>query len=299
MRVSEVIVLDMERRFLDYVHPAFARRLIKDQAALVYSRDPFVIQVKNKDSLLIKKDNPNMISNFTEYFKTEKDVYVQNVSNCQVSVNFEVGPGHSESYLFTNSKDPVNLTRAIPYQAIKNSMDLRKMLNRVPAALKLLEEEDFNTYYRKQVVTHGLNSVDEALAQAEARRIAAQNHTPLTDAVEAARETETEKKASVIIAEADAINSRVLHLCLQVHPSVPDQSKMSAQQLLSELDSLNDMRITDWEYIQSHGFYKSVKNLAKKMVAELATSEVEEDEEPVVAPKKPAKKSKVTPASAE
>ncbi len=293
MRVSEVIVLDMERRFLDYVHPAFARRLIKDQAALVYSRDPFVIQVKSKDSLLIKKDNPNMISNFTEYFKAEKDVYVQNVSNCQVSVNFEVGPGHSESYLFTNSKDPVNLTRTIPYQAIKNSMDLRKMLNRVPAALKLLEEEDFNAYYKRQAVTHGLTSVDEALAQAEARRIAAQNHVPLTDAVEEDRSEKAEKKASVIIAEADAINSRVLHLCLQVHPSVPDQSKMSAQQLLSELDSINDMRITDWEYVQSHGFYKSVKNLAKKMVAELATSDMEDE-----APKKPAKKAKVTSANA-
>ncbi len=295
MRTLEVIVLDSDRQFVDYVHPAFARKLIKEQAASVYSRDPFVIQVKNKDSLLIKKDSTIMISNFTEYFKTEKDVYVQYVSTCQVSVSFEVGPGHSESYLFTNSRDPVNLTRQIPYQAIKNSMDLRKMLNRVPPALKLLEESDFNTYYKKAAVTNGLTSVEEAMEKAEARRAAAANHTPLSDAIaeEKAKEEDIKPK-QVVVAEQDEINARVLHLCLQVHPSVPDQSKMSAQQLLSELDGLGQLTLSDWEYIQSHGFYKSVKNQAKKMVAQLVSSEGE-----VEAPKKAPKKAKVAATSAE
>ncbi len=294
MRTLEVIVLDPEKRFVDYVHPAFARKLIKDQLASVYSREPFVIQLKSKGSLLIKKDSANMITNFTEYFKVEKDVYVQNVSNCQVSVTFEVGPGHSESYLFTNSKDPVNLTRTIPYSAIKSSMDLRKMLNRVPPALKLLNDDDFQAYYKKQAVSGGLASVDEAMEKAEARRTSAQNHTPLSDAIAEEKAKEEDKKAPVILSEQEEINARVLHLCLQVHPSVPDQSKMSAQQLLSELDGLGSLALTDWEYIQSHGFYKSVKNQAKKMVAQLATAEL--DEEPV---KKPAKKGKAAQASAE
>lgn len=235
-----------------------------------------------------------MISNFTEYFKTEKDVYVQNVSNCQVSVSFEVGPGHSESYLFTNSRDPVNLTRQIPYQAIKNSMDLRKMLNRVPPALKLMDEPDFNAYYKKAATSNGL-SVEEAMVQAESRRAQAANHTPLSDAIaeEKAKE-ENVKPKQIVVAEQDEINSRVLHLCLQVHPSVPDQSKMSAQQLLAELDGLGRLTLSDWEYIQSHGFYKSVKNQAKKMVAQLISSDGEEE-----APKKPVKKAKVAAAPAE
>lgn len=302
MRVADVVALDMNKQFLSYVHPAFARKLIKEQLASVYSRDPFVIQVKNKDSLLAKRDNINMsqIINFTEYFRAERDVYIQNISNCQVSVNFEVGPGHSESYLFTNSKDPVNLTRAIPYAAIKNSMDFRKMLNRVPPALKLMDDTEFNGYYKKQAVSNGLDSVEEAMNKAEAKRASAQNHTPLSDAIAAEKEQDEKdegvntKKAALMIAEADEINSRVLHLCLQVHPSVPDQSKMSAQQLLADLDGITGLRLSDWEYVQSHGFYKSVKNLAKKMVAELAAADVDDD----APPKKVFKANKVTQKTA-
>lgn len=45
MREREVIVLDATRQFVRNVHPAIARRLIKDGAARVYSRDPFMIQI--------------------------------------------------------------------------------------------------------------------------------------------------------------------------------------------------------------------------------------------------------------
>ena len=43
-----MIVLDKERCFIDYVHPAVARRLIKDKLAMIYSKDPFVIQMVSK-----------------------------------------------------------------------------------------------------------------------------------------------------------------------------------------------------------------------------------------------------------
>lgn len=295
MRALEVIVLDAERQFVDYVHPAFARKLLREQAASVYSKEPFVIQVKNRSSLSVKKDNTIMVTNFTEYFKAEKDVYVQNVSNCQVSVSFEVGPGHSESFLFTNSKDPVNLTRFIPFHAIKGSMDLRKMLNRVPPALKLLENTDFEQYYKKQATTAG-TSLEQAIDKAEARRASAQNHTPLPEAEASPAVPESNAaKESPIVNEQDEINARVLHLCLQVHPSVPDQSKMSAQTLLAELDGLEQLTMLDWEYVQSHGFYKSVKNQAKKKISELAVS-LSDDDAPA---KKPAKKAKATVSAAE
>lgn len=296
MRALEVIVLDAERQFVDYVHPAFARKLLKEQAASVYSKEPFVIQVKDRASLSPKKDSKIMITNFTEYFKAEKDVYVQNVSNCQVSVSFEVGPGHSESFLFTNSKDPVNLTRFIPFHAIKGSMDLRKMLNRVPPALKLMENTDFEGYYKKQATTAG-TSLEQAIDKAEARRASAQNHTPLPEAEASPVVESNAAKESPVVSEQDEINARVLHLCLQVHPSVPDQSKMSAQTLLAELDGLESLTMLDWEYVQSHGFYKSVKNQAKKKISELAADMGADDDVP--APKKPAKKAKATVAAAE
>ena len=80
------------------------------------------------------------VINFTDFFREPRSIYVCNISNCQVSVTFDIGQGHTESFLFPNSKDPLDLTRFIPFDAIKNSMDLRRMLNRSPPALRLLTE---------------------------------------------------------------------------------------------------------------------------------------------------------------
>lgn len=45
MREKEVVVLDQERRFLRYIHPAVARRLLTEGQAVVHTREPFTIQL--------------------------------------------------------------------------------------------------------------------------------------------------------------------------------------------------------------------------------------------------------------
>lgn len=248
------------------------------------------------------------IKNYTEYFKEEKDVLVMNCSNCQVSVTFDVG-GRSENYLFTNSKDPVNLTRWIPFAAIKASMDFRKMLNRVPAALRLLDENEYKMYYERQAQQYGLNSADDAMDRAEQKRIAAQNHQPLPDAPDPIKLHEVvqdgqhlgEKKIVrpiETVSVDEEINPRIQNLCLQVHTSIPEAQKMTAAQMLSELDTISGLTLVDYEYIQSHGYYKSIKNLARKKIAELAASSDEVDDTvPAPAPKKSIKKK--TPATSQ
>lgn len=227
------------------------------------------------------------VNNFTEYFKEERDIYVQNVSNCQVSVMFNIAPGHTESYLFTNSKDPVNLTRYIPFAAVKQSMDLRKMLNRSPPALRLLTEEENLAHYQRMASTHGLKSVDDAIEMAEERRLAIQNKLPLDNAPDPVKLHEVVEddmhlggkkvvKSLDVASEEEQINARVLNLCLQVHPKLDDQQKITAQQFMAELDSIDDLKLDDWAYIQSHGYYKSVKTLAKKKIADSISSESEE-----------------------
>jgi len=222
----------------------------------------------------------SQITNFTKFFEKDTDIYVSNISGCQVSVSFEVGPGHSEGYLFPNSKDPVNLTRHIPFSAIKQSIDLRKMINRSPPALRLMTEDEYTAYFANKAKSNDM-SVDEALELAEARRVAAQNHVPLPDAVAPKKNSEIDLEPGTSteitnVSEVDVINPRVLHLCLQVHPSVPDQSKMTAQAILAELDILEGLNMQDWDYITSHGYYKSVAKLGKKKVAELAAAAVVE-----------------------
>jgi hypothetical protein len=234
------------------------------------------------------------VVNFTDYFRDERDVFIANCSHCQVSVSFDIG-GHTDSFLFPNSPDPINLTRFIPFAAIKGSMDLRRMLNRSPPALKLLTEDEHNAYYERQAQSQGFKDSSTAMDHAEAKRMAVQNHMPLPDAPDPIKLHEVvedgqhfgEKKvvrSTEQVSEADEINPRVLNLCLQVHPQVPEQQKMSAVQMLSEIESIPGLKIADYVYLQSFGYYKSIKKLAAKKVAELSMMDDGEDDvpEPVV-----------------
>jgi hypothetical protein len=232
-----------------------------------------------------------MSVDFLNYFKEEKPVFVQNLSNCQVSVTFDLGSGRVESVLFPNVKDPIDLTQQIPFQAIKNSIDFRKMLNRKPLTLRLLTDEEYQAHYNRLAKNHGI-SFDQALEKADDRRRSIQTHQKLKDAptkhLKVSDKHDDGEGEDGIETEQDVINPKVLHLCLQVHPSVPDQQKLSAQTMLGELDVLGDLTPADWMYVQTNGYYKSVKNLAKKQLAHL----VEETE--VVEKPAPVKKAKKT-----
>lgn len=227
------------------------------------------------------------VVNYTEFFKSERDIYVQNVSNCQVSVMFEVGPGHTESYLFINSPDPINLTQKIPFAAIKASMDFRKMLNRQPVTLKLLTEDQFREHYSRAAQRKGLATAEEAMEAAERTRVEIQNHV-LDKPAELLKERgEGVSKEEIQAEEDDKITPRVLNLCLQVHPSLSNEQRLSAQDFMTELDAIGNLTAADWSYIRDNGYYKSIKNMAKKKFAELSS---EDDDEPVADTKKKSKK---------
>lgn len=281
MKETEVLVLDSERRFLDYTHPATARKLLKEGKAVVYSRNPFAIQLNKAveaPGRFKRKEIDMGVVNFTKFFEKEQDVYVQNVSNCQVSVQFNLGPGQSESFLFHASKDPVNLTQRIPFHAIKQSMDFRKMLNRVPPALQVLNEDEYQAFYARQAKSQNLKSIDEAIQKADERAAAARGHIPMADAPKPMKTTDVHPEdagKAAHVQEQDEVKPQILNLCLQVHAQLDEQSRMPAQQFISELDQIPDLNMMDWEYVQGHGYYKSVKNLARKKIADLAAAEGE------------------------
>jgi hypothetical protein len=54
MFYTEIMVLDADNQFIDYVHPALARKLLNEKKALVYSKEPFVIQLDNVASALVR-----------------------------------------------------------------------------------------------------------------------------------------------------------------------------------------------------------------------------------------------------
>jgi len=260
------------------------------------------------------------VRNFTDYFKTEREIYVQNVSDAQVSVEFPVAANHTEGFLFPYTRDPINLTQHFPFDVIKRSTDLRKMINRRPAVLNVLTQEEYNAYFASKAKARGLldgkgkPDIDAAIDQSEESRrrtadknlrepIATTTPEPLHDVLEsgsgpggAAHFGERVRVVSrEVVSEDDVINPRVLHLCNQVKAELEDSERMAATELLEALQQIPDLSMDDYEHIRAHGFYKTVKKWAKNQVAILASTqgEAEDDEEEDGAkPNKPNKKGK-------
>jgi len=304
-RPSEVLVVDSEKRFLEYTSPALARTYLKEGKARVFSRNPFTIQLRSaKDPSSIRRSQMS-IRNFTDYFKAERDVFIQNISNAQLSLEFNMGEGRIEGFTVPATRDPINLTQHIPFNAIKNSMDFRKMLSRRPPVLHLLDEAEFTAYFAARAKSNNLVNekgepdVDAAMDMAEEKRrrvsdksmrqsVTSETPKPIHTVTEkgtgpkgAKHFGERERVApSDVIAEDEAINPRVLHLCNQVKQEVPEEERMSAAQLLEELQAIPQLSMDDLEHVRAHGFYKSVKKWAKQESSKLVeASEGTEDTE--------------------
>lgn len=244
------------------------------------------------------------IRNFTEAFKEERDVYVQNLANAQVSCEFPLGEGRSEGFTFPHSRDPINLTQHIPFGAIKSSMDFRKMLSRRPPALQLLTQEEYEAFYAKRAKSRGLvdtsgePDVDAAIDAAEEKRrrtadrnmrepISGDQPKPIHDVAEkgtgpggAARFGERQRAVhNDIVSEDELINPRVLHLCNQVKSELEEEERMPAQELLEALQDIPNLSMDDYEHIRAHAYYKTVKKWAKNEMSRVIQEQDEAEEE--------------------
>jgi len=282
--VSLVVqVLDANDNSATPTNSARARLLVKEQKASWVSNDPPTIRLKRLVDTEIAKKMSTPITNWTDFFKTERDIYVQNIANAQISLSFEISPGNIQSFIVPHTRDPFNLTQHIPFSAIKSSADFRKMLNRRPAALQVMTEEEFRAYYQRKAQNTGKSTWEAAVDAAEERRQGMQNRqdkieipkpAPIHEVVEDDGHLggKKEVKAFQVITEQEAVNPKVLHLCLQVNHQIADNEKMKAHALLEEFQMMEEgLKLDDFEYIQSHGYWKTVKNWAKAKVAELAS----------------------------
>jgi len=301
-----ILVLDSEKRFLEYTKPPLARKYVKEGKAIVISKDPFAIQLLHSKPIdsIRRKRKEMAVRNFTEYFKEERDVYVQNMANAQVSVEFPINNNRTEGFTFPHSRDPVNLTQHIPFDAIKNSMDFRKMLSRRPPALQLLSQEEYEAYFAKRAKSRGMVTseggpdIDAAIDQAEERRrrtadrnmreqVTSSAPAPIHEVIEkgtgpggAKHFGERERVAPTeIVAEDEVINPRVLHLCNQVKAEIEEEQRMPARELLEALEDIPELSLDDLEHIRAHGYYKSVKKWAKQRTAVLIQHMEGEDAE--------------------
>ena len=102
-----------------------------------------------------KKKKITSITNFSEYFKNARDnfqdIYIQNISNAQISMSVPVGVNQTESITIPKTRKPYNLCQDVPFDALANSMDLRKLVNRRPEVLRLITAEEYMEYDLKNL----------------------------------------------------------------------------------------------------------------------------------------------------
>jgi hypothetical protein len=295
--VPDIAVVDSHRLFLGYTRRGKARKLVREGKArwlqieppvLMYTAKPPETIRNRKESKIMSNVNPvKAVTNWTEFFKDPRDLYVQNISTYQVSIEFEPTPGNKVGFLFPIGRDPINLTQHIPFEAVRSSVDFRKMLNRRPPALALLTEEEYMEYFHSKAnrdnkpVESVIDQASEKLQKLHNKQefIATEKPRPLHKVVEddphfggKKRVVSTDDRVAV----DEIIHPRVLHLCQQVHHDIPDEQKMRASAMLDELTTLSEqLKIDDLEYIRSHGYYKVVKNFARDNIAKMVGDEGE------------------------
>jgi hypothetical protein len=214
-----------------------------------------------------------MAVNFTQYFKEEKDIYVQNVARGQVSLQFGKGD-QTVSFTLVRKRDPIVLTNHVPFRMIAESIDFRKILNRQPAVIKLLTDKEYEDYYKAKAKVNK-TTVDAAIAQAETERLRAKNKPVETKAPdkEDAKEEADEDSAPKV---EEVINGRVQHLCHQASASIPEADRMKPADLLAKLkDIAEEFTVDDYEYILANTNNKTIHSWARQAQKAVATAQAE------------------------
>lgn len=266
---SRVPVLDSKDRILSYTHPARARKLVKSGKAFVIKDKPFIIKLARdpREEKMQKKYVP-IITNFTEYFRVERDVYVQNRSNNQVSMQYSTGHGVVESLLLPKGKKPLNLTQLMAFDDIKRSTDLKKLVNRRPPVLVLMDEEEYIGFYQKLADLEN-KPIEQVMDEAHMYQSDLQNKLAFTKPMADPRKTieeQTEEQNQLPPDPQDKLTARVAHLCANVGADVEEKDMLSEAEMLYELKDMNsDDSLTngDFEFLLGKGYHPGVKKWAQ------------------------------------
>jgi hypothetical protein len=256
---NHIPVLGPDGTILSYTNPARARQLATSGKAVVVQERPFIIRLKRDPTKEGKMTD--QVTNFTEFFRNERDIYVQNKSNTQVSMQFETHPGRIESVLLPRDKKPINLTNLVPFDALKQSVDLRKMITRRPPVLVFLEENDYIKYY-EDLAAAKKSTADAEIESAHTYQRDLQDRRVFTNPTLTAAERKTLDEEAQARAEEPAdpdekIQPRIYGMCTSAGDDVAEKDRLGAREMLEEL---KDMVLTtgDLEFLLGHVKYKSV-----------------------------------------
>jgi hypothetical protein len=260
-----VPVLDSFNKIISYTTSAKARILISKGRAIVYSNSPFSIKLKGN-----KMTKPQIID-WIELFEKKKNIYVQNISSKQLSMQFEVSPTRVISELIPRGKKPVCITNRVPWAALEGSTDFRAMVERNPPQMLILSEKEYNDYFKR------LARMNETTPEEE-KQNAMRTHRSLNDKVtdpnlpkpktleEIEKEAEEKEKSSKV----DPVSPSVVGLCVKGGKDAPKTTRMKAGDLMEEFSVIEEeMTAVDFDYVLSKVEYPSIRKWAQSKIEEM------------------------------
>jgi hypothetical protein len=263
---KEIPVLDSNNTFLSYTTSAKARILLKKKEAIVFNKHPFMIKLKGEkgENQMAVKDK---LFNLRKYLKDNEDVYIQNISNTQVSLRIVSGVNSEENILIPKTNRPICLTKEFSSTDLMNSADFRKIMNRRPPILVLMSEEEYLEWHEKRSRVNGTDldfelsvsaDFDSMLTNPHREQIT-EDYRPKT-IEEKIRELEESNVESV-----QRITPRVSGLLAEVSHEVPKEDKMKCDELMLEFEAIeSSLTKEDYQEIAANGYYKRVRNWASK-----------------------------------
>lgn len=274
------------------VNPAEARRAVKDGLARWLCKNPPVIELDSLWDHLPRtygrareRHFMKTTTDFFNLFQEEKPLWVKTLVPGQVSLTIQLGNGQDTSLLVPHSGDPVSLTDQAPFHALKMSMDIRKLAlprqvkgaggapRLKPPAIRIMTQDEVREHYRKKAIKLDYRTPEgEPDVERAMEPVITEPASPrLLDRVDNAGADEDQpmnkppKPQPLYVAEA--IEPRVLQLCLEANPTDND-NPLPADAMLLELDNMGPLNEDSLQHILANGHHASVKKWAQAELAD-------------------------------
>lgn len=297
---SDVLVLDANGHFAEYVKPAVARRAMKSGVVSVDSVDPLILRMPTgmrRVPRLFKGrgvKNVQSLDKFGDLFKEEQPLWVKTLVPGQVSIEIPIAPGMTVPVRVPANGDPVCLTDVADFASLKRCADLRKLASPrkvgerglKPPAIAILTEAQMREHLEKKAIRRGWVNED---GSPDVERALQPTYTEEAFTQPAAQIDLPESKTREMMDDhhgdanlgndgqvqlVDIVHPRVLSLCNEVSASdVAENQRMPADAILDELESLGALNEETLNHVLSFGYYKSVKNWAMTQLKERAPGE--------------------------